>query len=42
MREFDSLNMYFGGVSAAAHTPGHGFEAAADPRREGGVCIAGG
>jgi gamma-glutamyltranspeptidase len=29
--------MYFGGVGAAVFDSDHGFHAAADPRREGGV-----
>ncbi len=41
VRHFPDLSMYFGGVSAAAHSPQHGFEVAADPRREGGVCVGG-
>lgn len=35
---FDEINMYFGGVVAALYDNG-GFEAAADPRREGGTVI---
>ncbi|MDH3439852.1 MAG: gamma-glutamyltransferase [Gammaproteobacteria bacterium] len=35
---FDALNMYFGGVVAALYDNGD-FEAAADPRREGGTII---
>ena len=31
--------MYFGGVAAASFDSHSGFEAAADPRREGGVCF---
>ena len=38
MTRFDELNMYFGGVVAALYDNG-GFEAAADPRREGGTVI---
>jgi hypothetical protein len=34
---FDGLNMYFGGVGAARFSSEHGFEVAADPRREGGT-----
>ena len=41
VRWFDGPNMYFGGVSAAAYSEAQGFEAAADPRREGGVCLGG-
>ena len=36
-RLFDSLSMYFGGVSAAAWSPTAGFTVAADPRRTGGT-----
>ncbi len=36
-RRFDSLSMYFGGVSAAAWSPVDGFTVAADPRRTGGT-----
>lgn len=36
-RCFDSLSMYFGGVSAAAWSPNSGFTVAADPRRTGGT-----
>ncbi len=36
-REFDTLSMYFGGVSAAAWSPTDGFTVAADPRRTGGT-----
>jgi gamma-glutamyltranspeptidase/glutathione hydrolase len=36
-RCFDSLSMYFGGVSAAAWSPDDGFTVAADPRRTGGT-----
>lgn len=41
LREFPSLNMYFGGVAAARYDPQRGFEVGADPRRAGGTCIAG-
>jgi len=34
---FPGLSMYFGGVGAAVFDEGSGFEAAADPRREGGI-----
>jgi gamma-glutamyltranspeptidase/glutathione hydrolase len=34
---YDELNMYFGGVNAVRRTPEGVFEAAADPRRSGGV-----
>ena len=37
--EFDELNMYFGGVVAALVDATTGFDAAADPRREGGIFI---
>ena len=36
---YDSRNMYFGGVAAAAWSPEAGFRAASDPRREGGVLL---
>jgi gamma-glutamyltranspeptidase / glutathione hydrolase len=36
---FDEPNMYFGGVNAVRHTPEGPFEAAADPRRSGGVAF---
>jgi gamma-glutamyltranspeptidase/glutathione hydrolase len=32
--------MYFGGVNAVRRTPEWVFEAAADPRRSGGVAFA--
>ena len=38
--EFPEIVMYFGGVAAAVHDHEHGFEAAADPRREGGIFIS--
>jgi gamma-glutamyltranspeptidase/glutathione hydrolase len=38
---FPGLSMYFGGVGAALYDRSKGFEVAADPRREGGTCIAG-
>ncbi|MDH3303925.1 MAG: gamma-glutamyltransferase family protein [Gammaproteobacteria bacterium] len=38
---FPSLVMYFGGVAAAVYDSASGFEAAADPRREGGVFVSG-
>jgi gamma-glutamyltranspeptidase/glutathione hydrolase len=37
LRTFPDINMYFGGVSVATFDRRSGFEAAADPRREGGV-----
>jgi gamma-glutamyltranspeptidase/glutathione hydrolase len=37
VRLYDDLNMYFGGVVAAKHDDVDGFDAAADPRREGGT-----
>ena len=40
-RTFAELSMFFGGVSAVLHTPGGPLEAAADPRRTGGVFVAG-
>ena len=36
---FEAPNMYFGGVNAVRHTPEGPFEAAADPRRSGGVAF---
>src|SRR5215212_8843518 len=36
---FDEPNMYFGGVNAVRRTPEGPFEAAADPRRSGGVAF---
>ncbi len=36
---FDEINMYFGGVVAALFDSADGFDAAADPRREGGTFI---
>ena len=38
----DAINMYFGGVGAALFDAQHGFEVAADPRREGGTFISDG
>jgi gamma-glutamyltranspeptidase/glutathione hydrolase len=38
---YPRLSMYFGGVAAALCDGANGFEVAADPRREGGTCIAG-
>lgn len=38
---FPGLVMYFGGVGAAVHDTRSGFEAAADPRREGGIFVSG-
>jgi gamma-glutamyltranspeptidase/glutathione hydrolase len=37
VRLYDDLNMYFGGVVAAKYDDVDGFDAAADPRREGGT-----
>ena len=37
VNRFPGLVMYFGGVGAAVYDDEHGFEVAADPRREGGV-----
>jgi len=34
---FPSPSMYFGGVAATSHDPETGLDAAADPRREGGI-----
>ncbi|MFQ5608731.1 MAG: gamma-glutamyltransferase [Woeseiaceae bacterium] len=39
VQTYDDLVMYFGGVGAASYDREHGFEVAADPRREGGICI---
>jgi gamma-glutamyltranspeptidase/glutathione hydrolase len=36
---FEEPNMYFGGVNAVRRTPKGLFEAAADPRRSGGVAF---
>jgi len=36
---YDELNMYFGGVVAAFADAANGFDAAADPRREGGTYV---
>jgi len=36
---YPDINMYFGGVAAASFHADDGFDAAADPRREGGICI---
>ncbi len=37
---YDEPNMYFGGINAVRRTPEGAFEAAADPRRSGGVAFA--
>jgi gamma-glutamyltranspeptidase/glutathione hydrolase len=37
---FPSLVMYFGGVGAAVYDYNSGFDAAADPRREGGIFVS--
>jgi gamma-glutamyltranspeptidase / glutathione hydrolase len=37
---YEEPSMFFGGVNAARHTPEGLFEAAADPRRSGGVAFA--
>ena len=39
LKTYPELNMYFGGVGAASFSVDGGFDVAADPRREGGVCI---
>ena len=39
VQTYDELSMYFGGVAAASFDVEKGFEVAADPRREGGVCV---
>lgn len=36
---FPEINMYFGGVGAARFDTGAGLDAAADPRREGGIFL---
>lgn len=36
-RQFEGLSMYFGGVQAALYHPTEGLNAAADPRRTGGI-----
>ena len=41
LKEFPELVMYFGGVGAAVFDQATGFDAAADPRREGGVYVSG-
>lgn len=38
--EYPEINMYFGGVAAAAFDRKDGFAVAADPRREGGTYIS--
>ena len=40
-RLFEGRHMFFGGVAAALLQPPGGFEAAADPRRTGGIAITG-
>ena len=40
VQTYDELVMYFGGVAAASFDVEHGFEVAADPRREGGVYVS--
>ena len=40
LRQYESINMYFGGVVAALYDEHNGFDAAADPRREGGTFIS--
>ena len=39
LKSYPEINMYFGGVGAASFDENHGFDVAADPRREGGICI---
>lgn len=41
VRRFESLDMYFGGVQAAARYVGRGLRAVADPRRAGGTAMGG-
>jgi len=36
---YDDISRYFGGVVAALFDSADGFDAAADPRREGGTYI---
>ena len=38
---YPTLSMYFGGVAAALYRASGEFQVAADPRREGGTCVAG-
>jgi gamma-glutamyltranspeptidase/glutathione hydrolase len=40
VKHFPEIGMFFGGVVAALAEGGSRFETAADPRREGGTCIA--
>lgn len=42
VRSFDGPSMFFGGVTAALRRADAGFEAAADPRREGSTAVADG
>lgn len=42
VQTYPGLHMYFGGVGAASYDNRTGFEVAADPRREGGICICDG
>jgi gamma-glutamyltranspeptidase/glutathione hydrolase len=37
---FPELSMYFGGVAAALFEEGRGFDAGADPRREGATFVS--
>ena len=39
LKTYPEISMYFGGVGAASFHKDHGFDVAADPRREGGICI---
>ncbi len=39
LKVYPEINMYFGGVGAASFDKHAGFDVAADPRREGGICI---
>ena len=39
VKTYPEINMYFGGVGAASFHKTDGFDVAADPRREGGICI---
>lgn len=41
IRRYPEIGMYFGGVAAALFDQKLGFDVGADPRREGGTCIAG-
>ena len=40
VKTYPKIGMYFGGVGAVLQNADGSFEVAADPRREGGTCIA--